>query len=307
MVAGERVVEKQLKNVLRIDDLRRRIEQLETGGPNRDGVDVDDRIDTDDAVVSSGCAGLDRLLRWRGFRRGSLVEWLADGEGSGAATLAMISARLACDKTETREAKALVVVDRRSAFYPPGAVNLGIELQRLIVVQPANKADNDWALDQALRCLGVGAVLTWQRKLAGRTFRRLQLAAEQSGVLGLLIRPATARSEPSWAGVRLLVEPLTVGWLAAERSEAPGCCSLGHRCAMPQPPEGQPPEGQPHGGQPGGKTSGVGRSRNTRRLRIHLLRCRGGTSGQSIDVEINDETHTVHLLAERAISRRPVC
>ena len=260
MVAGKCIVEKQPENVLRIDDLRRRIEQLETGGPNRDGVNIGDGVDTDDAVVSSGCAGLDRLLRWRGFRRGSLVEWLADGEGSGAATLAMISARLACDKTETREAKALLVVDRRGEFYPPGAVNLGVELQRLIVVRPDSKADNDWALDQALRCPGVGAVVTWQKQLDGRTFRRLQLAAEQSGVLGLLIRPATARAEPSWAGVRLLVEPLLV----------------------------RPPLG-------------------SRRLRIHLLRCRGGTSGQSIDVEVNDETHTVHLLAERAISRRPVC
>ena len=45
-------------------------------------------------------------------------------------------------------------------------------------------------------------------KLDGRTFRRLQLAAEQGGGLGLLIRPATVRGEPSWADVRLLIEPL---------------------------------------------------------------------------------------------------
>jgi protein ImuA len=260
MVAGGCVVEKQPENVLRIDDLRRRIEQLETAGPNRGGMDTGDGVDTDDGVVSSGCAGLDRLLPGRGFRRGSLVEWLADGQGSGAATLAMISARLACDKTETCEARTLVVVDRRGEFYPPGAVNLGVELQRLIVVRPDSKADNDWALDQALRCPGVGAVLTWQRKLAGRTFRRLQLAVEQSGVLGLLIRPATARAEPSWAGVRLLVEPLLVRPLLGSR-----------------------------------------------RLRITLLRCRGRASGQSIDVEIDDETHTVHPVAEQETSPRPVC
>ena len=44
-----------------------------------------------------------------------------------------------------------------------------------------------------------------------------------------------------------------------------------------------------------------------RRLRIHLLRCRGGASGRSANVEIDDETHTMHLAAELArptVSRR---
>ena len=223
------------KKPIRIEALRRQIARLEQPRPTGGN-----------APISSGCGPLDRLLPGGGFRRATLVEWLSAGEGSGAASLAMAAASQAC-----RDGGAVVVLDRRREFYPPAAVRLGIELQDLIVVQAGSEADNQWALDQALRCPGVAAVLAWPEKLDGRTFRRLQLAAEEGGGLGLLIRPLAARREPSWADLRLLVEPLPAEPLA-------GC---------------------------------------KRRLRIHLLRCHGAASGRNVDLEIDDETHTVYPAA----------
>jgi len=185
----------------RIEALRRQIGRVEQTW--RSGEDV---------PVSSGCPAVDRLLGGGGLRRGTLVEWLAAGPGSGAATLALTAAREAC-----REGGMLVVLDARGEFYPPAAVRLGIEPARLIVVRPAGRADYAWALDQALRCPGVAAAVAWPEKLDGRTFRRWQLAAEQSGALGLLIRGDSARGEPSWADVRLLVEPLPAESLQSHR------------------------------------------------------------------------------------------
>jgi hypothetical protein len=43
--------------------------------------------------------------------------------------------------------------------------------------------------------------------LKPRAARRLQLAAEASGGVGFLVRPAAVRAEPCWSEVRLLVEP----------------------------------------------------------------------------------------------------
>jgi hypothetical protein len=199
-------------------------------------------------AVSSGCAALDRLLPGGGFRRGTLVEWLAAADGAGAESLAIAAAREAC-----REGGAVAVIDWRHEFYPPAAVRAGIASQCLLVVQSATEADNHWTLDQALRCAGVAALLAWPDRLDGRTFRRLQLAAEEGGSLGLLLRPQEAQAEPSWADVRLLVEPLP----AAEA----GC---------------------------------------GRRLKIDLLRCRHGAGGESIELEIDDETHTLHLASPLA-------
>ena len=162
------------------------------------------------SALSSGCPALDRALPENGFRPGTLVEWLFRGEGDGTATLAFRAAAEALRAVAgaCRGGGAVVVLDRTGEFYPLAAVAQGIEPGRLIVVHPGNKADHTWALDQALRCPAVAAVVAWPEsldgKLDGRTFRRLQLAVEQGGGLGLLVRPESVRSQPSWADVRLL-------------------------------------------------------------------------------------------------------
>lgn len=126
--------------------------------------------------------------------------------GSGAATLALFVAREAC---RAEDAGPLVIVDRGGRFYPPAAARVGIDLNRVALVRVNDRVDEVWALDQALRCPGVGAVWHRGENLSQRSLRRLQLAAESSGGLGLFVRPESARSEPCWADVRLWVQPLS--------------------------------------------------------------------------------------------------
>jgi protein ImuA len=239
-------VEDHLQRTLCLDTLRRRIAGLETAA----------RRHAADPSVPSGCQALDDLLPEKGFCRGTLVEWLSADPGAGAWTLALLAAKLACDG-----GRMLAIFDHRREFCPPAAVRLGIAPEQLLVIHADTPADNHWAIDQALRSQAVAAALVWPDRLDDRTFRRWQLAAEQSGCLGLLLRPATARSEPSWADVRLLV-----GWV--ERSEPH------HQTARPA-------------------------SYNKRLLRIVLLRCRGGNAGRDLDVELDDETYRLHSLDQR--------
>src|SRR6476469_4976749 len=132
--------------------LRREVARLEAGRPPED-----------DQPVSTGSLTLDRLLPAGGLQRGTLVEYLTPASGSGAGTLALAAAREAC-----RDGRAFVVLDRpilaRSAsegnrsghFYPPAAAAWGIDLSQMLVLRPDSDADALWALDQALRCPGVG-------------------------------------------------------------------------------------------------------------------------------------------------------
>mgnify|MGYP002623296401 CR=1 FL=1 len=173
-----------------VAELTERVRQIERPRqPGREG------------LVSSGHGRLDRVLPEPGFRRGTLVEWLAAGSADGTGTLALHAAREAA-----RQGGAIVVVDPDGQFYPPAALRLGIELGQLIVVRPAGDEDRAWAMDQILRTRGVAAVWCQVDTEDDHTLRRWQLAAERSGALGLLVRPEAVRHDPSWAELRLLVE-----------------------------------------------------------------------------------------------------
>lgn len=193
-------------------------------------------------IISTGCPAWDALLPGGGFRQGSLVEWLADGDGTGRQTLALHVARQAL-----RKGGVVVVLDRERSFFPPAVFHWGIPPESLIVVQPSNPGEQLWALEQSLRCRAVVAVLAGLEKLDPLAFRRLQLAAEQGGGVGLLFRPGWVRHEPTWAEVRFWVEP-----------------------------------------RPGGRS-------DRRRVKIEVLRLRGGLAGGGIELEIDDETGAVHL------------
>lgn len=241
--------------------------------------------------VTSGCVELDHLLPQQAFRRGSLVEWLG-ASGGGATTLALVVARQAL-----AQGGALVVIDTRQTFYPPAAAALGIALEKMIVVHPRCAADHAWAVDQVLRSAGVSAALAWPADWDDHTFRRLQLAAESSGVLGLLICDETLRTRSSWADVRLLVQPvsrasnldskqkhLPASWVpvVVDRSRA----SRGQR-----PPDTlnyskrQMPSPQP---------SPQGRGSGNRQFHVEVLRVRGGAGGGHVEIELDEETGALY-------------
>ena len=198
-----------------VDSLRDEVRRMEVA-----------RVSHDKLPIASGCDALDGLLPAGGWQRGTLVEWLSAEPGSGAGTLALILARQAA-----LEGGAVVILDRRQQFYPPAAAALGLDLENLIIVRSQQSADEIWALEQALRCPGVAAVWAPLDYLEWHAFRRLQLAAESGGSLGLLLRSGHVRRQPSWAHLQLWVEPVQrkedkladAAWLRNVRVEVTRC------------------------------------------------------------------------------------
>jgi len=148
----------------------------------------------------------DSLVPQGMVRPGLLVEWLSDSAGDGCGVLVCQWARNFLQRGGT-----LVVVDGEGEFYSPAAAQFGLDLSRTIIVRPRNRKEVIWTLEQSLRCRGVA--VTWCRltRLSDREFRRLQLATEAGDGLGLLLRPATARGDPTWADLRWLVQPVPPG------------------------------------------------------------------------------------------------
>lgn len=154
-------------------------------------------------ILPTGVAGLDRLLPAGGVETGTLIEILEPGPGSGGRTLAALLCRALGGR--------LVVFDRTRTFYPPAAFAWGWEPGRLAVLDAADDAAETWAAVQALRCTAVGAVWLARDRLAIADARRLRLAAEEGGAVGVLFRPERDRGQPSWADVQLIVRPRPAG------------------------------------------------------------------------------------------------
>jgi hypothetical protein len=254
-----------------IEELRRQVGQWEVSSLS------------EEAAFSSSIPGLDRLLPGGRLRYGMLIEWLSGLARSGAATLSLLAAREAC-----RPGGVLVVIDRQQMFYPPAAAGWGIDLNRLLIVHPQSAQDELWAAVQSLRSPAVAAMWAMIGRLDSRAFRRLQLAAQAGRTLGLLLRPAYVRDQPSWADVRLEV----AGEGERRKAEGGGNNAAIYNLQFRAPPAGwscnlqSSPPPSPFRLPPSA----------TRRVRVHVLRTRNGRAGSWTTLEIDDAAHTVQEL-----------
>ena len=73
-------------------------------------------------------------------------------------------------------------------LFPPALKSFGIEPDRFIFIDLQKEKDVIWAMDEALKCNALSAVVGEIREIDFTTSRRLQLAVEQSQVTGFILR-----------------------------------------------------------------------------------------------------------------------
>ena len=178
-----------------VEQLRERIRQLQAA-PRRYL-----------AVLRTGMEAVDALLPAGGFPLGQAVE-LCGEAASGRTSLALRAVAAA-----HREERLCAWVDGPRELYPPAAVALGVDLERLLIVRPKAPEQRVWAAVQLARsgafaCVvldltrGVGASGRMSR-VALAEARKLADAAERGGGLLLLL---TSPEAPADGMTRLRTE-----------------------------------------------------------------------------------------------------
>jgi protein ImuA len=234
-------------------DLQDRIRRIERPNALRRG------------VLPFGVAALDRALPGGGLALGALHEILGAGadEEDGAATTGFAAG------IAGRIANGIVLwCLKHSDLYGPGLASHGLDPARVVLIRAARDDDILWALEEGLHAPsslgGIAAVIGEVGRLPMVAGRRLQLAAERSGIPALLLRRWRTGDEAE-----------------AERARPSAAVTRWRVVPLPSLPDGEPGIGQP-------------------RWRVELLRSRGGEPAAwdvPWDLEVADATGFVRLPA----------
>ena len=233
----------------KLEQLRAKIARLERRGAAR-------------GVIPFGAAAIDRHLPDGGLLRGALHEIAGTGpeKEHGAAAALFIAGRLAQSR-----GPVLWVLERPDLFAP-GLAGVGLVPSRVIYAEAGRPDAVLSAMEEGLRHAGLlGVVGEIDGPLRLTASRRLQLAAEGSGVTGFALR-RSRRSDDALAEPSAAVTRWRIG-------------------ALPSPP--------PLADAP--DVRGLGPAR----WRLDLVRCRGGKPASWI-VKAGDAKGRLGLIAEPA-------
>lgn len=134
-------------------------------------------------VLPTGLDAIDRVLPDGGLARGALHEIVGEGADRAAASGFVI--RLLAGLTAVGPVLWCL---SDPELYGPGLQRLGLAPGRLILARTRRDTDLLWAMEEGLRTPGLAAVLGEPHRLDLTASRRLQLAAENVGGLGLVLR-----------------------------------------------------------------------------------------------------------------------
>ncbi len=160
-------------------------------------------------LLPFGIAEIDDVLGG-GLAPAALHEITATGEAEIAAATGFTLA-LACRAPANA---VLWIAEEMTAResgtpYGPGLDEIGLPPERLVTVTATHARDVLWAMEEALHCRAVGAVIGELRSARGVgdiAVRRLSLAATERGGLALLLR-TTPSAEATPADTRWIVGP----------------------------------------------------------------------------------------------------
>ena len=212
-------------------------------------------------TVSMGAAEIDAALPNGGLALGALHEIAGAGPDTehGAAAALLAAGILA------RMTGPVLWAMEQADLFAPGLAGAGLHPDRIVFAEAGKEVLA--TMEEGLRHTGLAAVVG---EITGRfsliASRRLQLAAEQTGVLAIALRRSRQFDDPA------LMEPTAAmtRWLVAALPSPP---ALAHAPSVP----------------------GLGPAR----WRLTLTRCRGGEPGTWI-TEACDATGRVHLVPDAA-------
>ncbi|PCJ25747.1 MAG: hypothetical protein COA96_06895 [SAR86 cluster bacterium] len=142
---------------------------------------------------STGFSQLDDILPGRGWPDKGLMEIITPHWGMGELQLLIPLMR-----SIVEQGKWILWISPPYLLYAPALVQAGINTEQILVVKlDTSCKDALWSMEKALQTENCGLVLAWQNWLPSKVLRRLQLAADTGGTLGVLFKHHVSEYSPS--------------------------------------------------------------------------------------------------------------
>jgi len=120
------------------------------------------------------------------FPLGAVHEFLPAGAFDIAATSGFLAGLIG---SLIKSTGTVLWISTSRRLFPPALQTFGIQPDRVIFVDIQKQKDVMWAMEEALKCGALAAVVGELTNIDFTSSRRLQLAVEQSQVTGFVLRP----------------------------------------------------------------------------------------------------------------------
>jgi protein ImuA len=139
------------------------------------------------------------------FPLAAVHEFISTGAEAASATGGFVSALLS---SLMRNDGASVWISSSRTIFPPALKSFGIAPDKIIFIDLQKEKQVLWAMEEALKCNGLSAVIAELQELSFTDSRRLQLAVEQSRVPGFVLRHNPRSLNTSACVTRWKITPL---------------------------------------------------------------------------------------------------
>jgi len=119
------------------------------------------------------------------FPTGAIHEFLSTSAEDATATTGFVSSILS---SLMKKGGTSIWISASRTIFPPALKSFDIAPDKIIFIELKKEKEMLWAMEEALKCEGLAAVIGEIKELSFTDSRRLQLAVEQSQVTGFVLR-----------------------------------------------------------------------------------------------------------------------
>jgi protein ImuA len=134
--------------------------------------------------LNTGLWEVEQAFPGQTFPLGAVHEFISSAKEDAAATNGFMAGLI----SQVLKKGTAVWVSNKRTIFPPAMNVFGVEPDRIIFIDLWGQKDVLWAIEEALKCDVVSAVIGELSELSFTESRRLQLAVEQSRVTGFIHR-----------------------------------------------------------------------------------------------------------------------